>query len=480
MKMRSWRPTSAIWDLKETRDELLADADKVMQKASRENRDFSHQEQAYFDQLLGRDKDGVSCGEIAKLDRVIDEKEKEENEMKRQAAIKTAARSPEDLLRRTMGDTSYDDHPGGESSIYQPMARLKAFPNTNEGARDAYACGMWIRAANARGQNAAPDVEAEAYLDRLGWNPQAAQTEGTDKAGGFLVPAPMSRAIITIRENVGVARRLCDIVPLSSNTEDVPKRTGGLTVYYPGEGNTVTTSDLTFGRVNLVAKKRAVANQISSELSDDALINMTDRSIDEMGYALADKEDEEFINGDGTSTYGGENGLLNVLGSSGVFTAPVGESTWLLLSSVAMSQWKGTLKGKFFQRGLMAILCSSEFYFNVFDRIAAAAGGNTRQTLLEGGLFDLADAQWSGIPCFFSDKMPNTTAVSQVSALYGNFQRSCMLGDRTGVRIGMSMDYAFLDDVTTMLAVSRYDINIHEPGDDTDAGGFVGLKTAAT
>ena len=461
-------------DLETEFDDLAIQAQAHLDVAEKEERELTDGESTEFNSIMDKE-----TGLLAMKRKEIDTRKTFETQKAKLALEMRANRTPEDLEETTTGSPR-SQRPEDEPRIYHKMARLKAFPNNNDGAKDAYFCGMWIRAVKARGRNNMRDQVAEDVLASRNWTPQAAQTEGTDTAGGFTVPEPLSSAIIDIREDSGVARRLCDVLPMSSKTEDVPKRTGGLTVFYPGEGNTVTTSDMAFGRVNLVAIKRAVANQISNELSDDSLVNMTDRAIKEMGYALSRQEDNEFINADGTSTYGGENGVLNSLGSAGLFTAPTGESTWLLLSNASISQWKGLLPGKYFDKSAMAIICTSEFYYNVFDRLMNAAGGNTNANLRTGGLFDVADLQYNGIPIFLTDQLPSTTAVSQNSALYGNFGLSCMLGDRTGTRMSMSMDYAFLDDVNTLLATSRYDFNIHEPGDSSTAGGYVGLATASS
>ena len=461
--------------LYEQRDELLDEAEAIKNLAEKEERDFTDDEDGRLGAILDE-----KTGDLAKLQAKIDAAEKRDREMKRLAAIRQAARSDDEIVARHEGALpieTTDENP----RIFHKMARLKAFANNQEGCKEAYYCGMWLRAIGKRCR-AERDEQAEQILAKRGWTPQAAATEGTDTAGGFLVPDPLSSAIIDIREEVGITRRLADVVPMSSNTQDIPKRTGGLTVYYPGEANTVTTSDMTFGRVNLVAIKRAVANQISSELSDDAVINMTDRAVTEQGYALALQEDNEYLNGDGTSTYGGELGWLNAIGSAGIETPANGggESVWTGITTGTISAWFGKLPSKFWMRGQLAIVCSSAFYFNVFDRLMQAAGGNTNATLRSGGIADLADAMYHAYPVFFTDRMPVTTAVSQTSALFGNFGMSSIIGDRTGVRMAMSTDYAFLDDVVTLLATSRYDINIHEAGDSSAAGGVVGLSTAAS
>jgi HK97 family phage major capsid protein len=76
--------------------------------------------------------------------------------------------------------------------------------------------------------------------------------------------------------------------------------------------------------------------------------------------------------------------------------------------------------------------------------------------------------------------MPQATATSTVSALYGSFNDAVMIGDRGGVSIKQSEHLNFDQDVLAVLATTRYDINVHDSGDASNAGAYVGLKTAAS
>jgi hypothetical protein len=55
-----------------------------------------------------------------------------------------------------------------------------------------------------------------------------------------------------------------------------------------------------------------------------------------------------------------------------------------------------------------------------------------------------------------------------------------LLGDRTGIEIAISDQRYFEFDLIGVRGVSRYDINVHEAGDDDSAvGAYVALKTAS-
>jgi HK97 family phage major capsid protein len=195
--------------------------------------------------------------------------------------------------------------------------------------------------------------------------------------------------------------------------------------------------------------------------------------MNEMAYALAAKEDAEAINGDGTTTYGGVTGLLSALGSAGVSQAATGHDTWAELDVADITAWMGLLPDKYSRNP--KIICSRAFYTTVLFRLMAQAGGNTFASMQAG----VSGANFFGIPVLFTDQMPRTTAAATVCALYGTFEMGAILGERTGVAMARSDEYAFLNDVTTVKATTRYDIVVHAGGDASNAGSYVGLKTAA-
>src|SRR6185369_8440017 len=88
-------------------------------------------------------------------------------------------------------------------------------------------------------------------------------------------------------------------------------RKTGLTAYFfnDDDGTGITASDKSWDSVNLAAKKLGVLSRVSRDLVDDAIINMVDDLAQEMSYAFAVKEDNCLFIGDGTSTYGGMQGI---------------------------------------------------------------------------------------------------------------------------------------------------------------------------
>lgn len=360
--------------------------------------------------------------------------------------------------------------------VHHRIGPMRAFKG-DSAARDAYDCGMWLRAVVARG-NRQSDEQAEARVATRGWDVRAVATEGTATAGGYLVPTPLSNAIIDVRALAGVSRQLARVVPMTADQLTIPKKTSGTTVYYPGEGGTTTASDQGWGQVQLTAKKRAILSKISQELRDDALIAVVDDLASQMGTDFAVKEDSEFFNGDGTSTYGNEVGVLNLLGAGGTYTPAngTGLSVWSGLTITEHTNAMAKLPDKYWQYGPVWV-CSSVYYFSVMLKVMAAAGGNTIASIAEGAS---GRPMFLGYPVYFTNQMPTATAVSTVSALFGAFNQAVLIGDRMGIMIAQSEHLGFAEETLAVRATTRYDINAYELGDGSNAGAVVGLKTAAS
>lgn len=360
--------------------------------------------------------------------------------------------------------------------VHHRIGPMNAFKGESA-ARDAYDCGMWLRAVIARG-NRQTDEQAEARIATRGWDVRAVATEGTATAGGYLVPTPLANAIIDVRALAGVSRQLARVVPMTSDSLDIARKTAGTTVYYPGENGSITASDQSFGQVNLKAKKRAILSKISQELRDDAVIAIVDDLASQMGTDFAVKEDTEFFAGDGTSTYGGEIGVLTALGSAGIYTPAngVGLSVWSGLTITEHTNAMAKLPDKYWQYG-PSWVCSSAYYFGVMLKVMASAGGNTIGTLTAGAQ---NRPQFLGYPVYFTNQMPTATAVSTVSALFGAFNQGVVIGDRMGISIAQSEHLGFAEETLAVRATTRYDINAYDCGDSSNAGAIVGLKTAAS
>lgn len=463
-----------IKDLEEKITELMDEAQALSNVADKEERELTDEEHKRWTEIMD-DESGV----LHKLQADLDKANTIAAEKKRLARIRGQMNQVRDFREGDdHGGATINDHSGNANKprvrMFSRLGRLRAFKGEHA-AEDAYLAGQWLKAVAGRLRNQRND-RAEEYCQRHGVILDTA-TEGTDTAGGFLVPDPLSNAIINYRELSGVSRQIVRVMPMTSDTLDVPKKTGTTTVTYPGEATAGTPSDQTWGQVSLAVKKRMVLSKVSQELNDDAIIAIMDDLAAEIGSDLAIQEDNELVNGDGTATYGSETGLLAALGAAGTNTAETGDSTWDTLDMEDFTDTMALLPDKFHAR-MPSWLCSTAFYFSVMLRLEAAAGGNTIASLTAG---DSGRGRvFLGYPVFLTSQMPTATATSQVSVLFGAFSAAVLLGDRMAIRIDQSKDRYFDEDVLALRATTRYDINVHEGGDGSNAGAYVGLSTSAS
>jgi HK97 family phage major capsid protein len=296
-----------------------------------------------------------------------------------------------------------------------------------------------------------------------------AQSEGVNSAGGWLVPEEMMAAIIDLRETFGVFRRSAQVVPMGRDTLNWPRRTGGVTAYFVSEGVAPTESSATWDNVNLTAKKLAALIRLSTELSEDAIINVADWIVNEISYAFASKEDDCGFLGDGTSTYGGITGLANKFtGLAGLFTA-TGHATFDAVTATDISSTMALLPqyalpgAKFY--------CSQYAFALMFERLIAAAGGNSIATL-NGEV----QYRYLGTPIVISQKLPSTTPTGLIGLYYGDLSKAAAMGERRQVSVKRSDDRYFDTDQIGLMGTERVDINVHDVGSSTVAGPIVAMK----
>jgi HK97 family phage major capsid protein len=447
-------------ELREERQEHAIAARQIYNAAYSATRDMSVDEVQQFESHYKR---------AVELDRECQLAELERQEVSALSELRYAGAKRFPMI--TNSSAGRFGEPNQQFSAYSRVAKLKAFKDETL----AYAAGQFLRAVVSREFNHAVDRAAEDYCSRLGWQVTNAGSEGVGSGGGFLVPSPLSAVILDVREEVGVARRAFNIQPMSSDSLAFPKHASGLTVYYPGELQSLPLSDVTWAQIELLAKKRSVASQLSQELVDDAIVNIVDYIFREMAYALADREDAEAIDGDGGAGYGQVVGLKNAIGAGGIHTCSSGHDTWPEIDLADVMSWIALLPDRYHSRQ-PKIICSAAFYHSVLLRLAVQAGGNTLASLMGG---DGGRRNFLGYEVLTTPYMPTSSTAATVAAFFGAFDAGALLAERTGIRLARSDDYSFLNHCVTLRATTRYDIEIHDAGTASAPGAYVALKTSS-
>ena len=123
--------------------------------------------------------------------------------------------------------------------------------------------------------------------------------EGVDAEGGYLVPEEYDHRLIDTLAEENIMRRLATIITTSGEHKINIAATKPAASWIE-EGGALTFGDATFSQILLDAHKLHVAIKVTEELLYDNAFNLEGYILDQFGKALANAEEDAFLNGDGT------------------------------------------------------------------------------------------------------------------------------------------------------------------------------------
>jgi HK97 family phage major capsid protein len=336
-------------------------------------------------------------------------------------------------------------------------------------AEQAFRFGSWIAASYHGNQRAAR------WCEENGIAVQRALSEGVNSAGGYLAPTEALTVLYSKLEQYGAIRATADVQPISRDAASVTKFLSAPTAYFVGEGVAPSQSDPVFGEHLFIAKKLATYCQVSSELDEDALIDMGDLLMTLAASAFAYAEDNTAINGDGSATYAGITGiaakLLDGSHNAGKVTAASGHDTFAEIDGTDLANLMGKLPAYAVPNAGWFV--SQMGYAMVLCRLAASYGGIVMQETPTG-----PRPHFMGYPVYLTQVLPQVTTdlSGSVMMLFGDMRKAVTLADRRQPTIARAdMSQTFGEDKVQYRVTERIDINIHELGDNTTAGPIVGL-----
>ncbi len=305
------------------------------------------------------------------------------------------------------------------------------------------------------------------------------QIEGTNTAGGYLVPEEFFADVIFLLNEYGFARKYCASVGMKSNVLNVSTLTGKPTVAWTDENTTIAASKATFGRLTLTAKKLAAIYPISNELLADANIDIYNTIVRIFTNVFAQEEDAQVFSGSGSP-------FIGILNTSGVISTPLGGSTTSgktkyidivfddlirLVNSLSPAQQRGA--SLFIEQNTLTDLLklkdsSSRYLWDLTSAILPSVAST--QGLTGSGL------SFRGFPIVV---MPNGILINSYDsgshaatpfAIFGNLRTAgCWLGQHGGMDVRVSFDAtadgvnAFTNDLQMLRMTERIAFGIGQP-----------------
>lgn len=245
-----------ILRLRQERAELIAHAREILDKAETENRNLTVEENQDYEATM------------AKIDERGNQIERKERQMRQAKLEKELA-----MVQDTVAARAYQpDDDGGDS-------------NTDLKATKEYRTAYWLQFRH--GKQALTAVEYRALK------------EGTDAAGGYLVPTDFERRLIDLLPEENVMRTLATVISTASDRE-IPVVSSHGQAYWTAEEGSYTESDETFVQKLLTAHKLTVLMKISEELLQDAAFDLEAYVAREFARRAGVKEEDAFVIGDGS------------------------------------------------------------------------------------------------------------------------------------------------------------------------------------
>lgn len=122
--------------------------------------------------------------------------------------------------------------------------------------------------------------------------------EGVDSDGGYLVPVEYDKRLIDVLNEENIMRALGTKITTSGEHKINIAATKPAAAWIE-EGGALSFGDATFDQIYLDAFKLHVAIKVTEELLYDSAFNLENYIITEFGKALANAEEDAFLNGDG-------------------------------------------------------------------------------------------------------------------------------------------------------------------------------------
>jgi len=340
----------------------------------------------------------------------------------------------------------------------QHVGRVRGFASADE----AEVCGRWIRGYLLN------RTEDRAWYER---NVEERALSSNDNAkGAVFIPETFASTVIRLVDQFTAIPQQANVIPMSSNTLYIPRRTGGNTAYFVNDNTETTASDMATDNVLLSTKDCRVATRVPNSLIEDSVIDLAGLVAQEFALALSRKIDDAGFAGDGTSTHGGIRGIQwRFENESLAGENDSGESS---LSALTIDDFVETV-GKLpsYARPTAAWYVTPQVYSTCMLPLMLEKGLSAAE--IANGV---SEGRFLGYQVYFNNSMRTAPTSDQVVALFGDMKMSTHFGLRSQIGVRASTDRYIEFDQTYFVASVRFDVVTSDIGDATTAGPVVSLR----
>ena len=146
--------------------------------------------------------------------------------------------------------------------------------------------------------------EKAAAYNRAFWEhmhtgmPENALREGSDGAGGYLVPVEYENKLVEGLKEHNILRSIAHPIPTTHDLR-IPTVLSNTTAEWVNENTAYTDTEPSFGQVVISAHKVAMSVLVSDEMLEDSGIDLESFILKEISSAIGEAEEEAFFRGDG-------------------------------------------------------------------------------------------------------------------------------------------------------------------------------------
>ncbi len=280
--------------------------------------------------------------------------------------------------------------------------------------------------------------------------------EGTDSAGGFLVPEEFKATLLSRSLERSVVRPYATVIPMTRDTLNIPRVVdtshashlyGGIIAYWLEEAGTKTAADPKFGQVKLIPKKLTGYTYASDELLADSAIALEALLTQQFGAAVGWYEDLAFLRGSGVGQ------PLGIFNSGAVITptrATANQVALADLANIMARMYPDSLYGPntiwIISPAVLAQLIQMVATVITWMPIGTGQGG--------GGAAQRIPATIMGMPFAVTEKVPTLGTTGDIGLYDLSYY---LIGDRQDLRVDSSTHVRFTTDETAWRFVERVD-----------------------